>query len=179
MTLFFTTHTMPTVSKKPARLKLSLLLLMCLLSPLQAAADGLAQSQGNTLNKKDFSEPDFLPVDEAFKLNVEHGPQGTALIWTIAPDYYLYKHKFKVLTADGSVDLTDAMQLSRGLRKTDDYFGQVEVYYHQALANIPASSLTTEQLQTTQNLTVKYQGCAEAGLCYPVQTRTVTLNSPL
>ncbi len=43
-----------------------------------------------------LSKPQFLPVDDAFRLELVNGEQGVELVWIIAPDYYLYKHKFKI-----------------------------------------------------------------------------------
>lgn len=139
-------------------------------------------------NKKNSSmmgsDPEFLPVDEAFVLDLIRGEQGIELVWTIAPHYYLYKHKFTIRSQNDEQSplkaLTDVAAFGQGLRKTDDYFGRVEVYYHQALASITQGQLLSKNAsgQTIEPayLNVQYQGCADAGLCYPVQTRTLQLN---
>ena len=139
-------------------------------------------------NKKNSSmmgsDPEFLPVDKAFVLDLIRGEQGIELVWTIAPHYYLYKHKFTIRSQNDEQSplkaLTDVAAFGQGLRKTDDYFGRVEVYYHQALASITQGQLLSKNAsgQTIEPayLNVQYQGCADAGLCYPVQTRTLQLN---
>ncbi len=153
------------------------------------------------LGKAGTLSPKFLDVDDAFKLDINTSDDQATLIWTIAPDHYLYKQKFVVAIEAESDDptttanepaiqpnskdqkvkllsLTRQTSFSQGIRKNDDYFGPVEVYYHQAIGEL---SLNDIQRQLKQHrsppyqLTIKYQGCAEAGLCYPVQTRRVTL----
>lgn len=115
------------------------------------------------------TEPTFLAVEQAFKLDINQSDEQTTLVWTIAPGYYLYKHKFDVSgkTGEDIQALTDQTQFSRGIRKRDDYFGPVEVYYHQATAELSAPK--------AEQVIVKYQGCADAGLCYPIQTKIMTL----
>ncbi|MGB5325754.1 MAG: protein-disulfide reductase DsbD domain-containing protein [Pseudomonadales bacterium] len=117
---------------------------------------------------------DFLPVDDAFRLELSDEGEEVVLVWSIAPDYYLYRHKFKLAKINGGgaqIALDDAASFSRGLGKTDDYFGHVEVFYNQALARIPRSAVGG----SGGELEVQYQGCADAGLCYPVQTRRLAL----
>ena len=42
-----------------------------------------------------FEEPEFLPVDEAFRLSAEVAPDGAVLArWEITDGYYLYRHRF-------------------------------------------------------------------------------------
>lgn len=112
----------------------------------------------------------FLPVDEAFQATawIENSSladdTGTLFIhWQIAPDYYLYKHrlKFTQLHSGNSVEAL----IPAGEAKHDEYFGDVEVYYHQLAISLPTSALDEENV-----IKVGFQGCADAGLCYPPQT---------
>lgn len=139
----------------------------------------LSKSVSLTTNQAD--EPNYLAVDEAFTIDVHPNDDGYDLVWTIAPDYYLYKRQFQILQPSQTIattpekstaDITSKARFSKGLKKNDDYFGRVEVFYNQALAVIDSNALLPGQPKT---LTVKYQGCAEAGLCYPIQTKTVVL----
>lgn len=145
--------------------------------PIATATSALLAN--SSLAASTDEEPIFLAVDDAFKLNIDNTQNGISLIWQIAPDYYLYKHKFKLTILPSAqhqpfekVDLTATAAFSKGLRKSDDYYGQVEVYYHQAIAE-----LSTKQLAASnaKQLEISYQGCAEAGLCYPIQTRIIEL----
>jgi len=113
-------------------------------------------------------QTEFLPVDEAYQLSViGDGKQQALLQWLIAPNYYLYRHAFaaKARTANGNVDLT--LAIPDGLAKTDEFFGDVEVYY----GAVDASLALAEAAELIE-LSITYQGCADAGLCYPPETKT-------
>lgn len=108
-------------------------------------------------------EPEFLPVEEAYQLEVEVlDEQRLRFFWTIAENYYLYQHRFKFELRDASGAITLTPELPKAKEKEDEYFGQVKVYYHdadiEAALSRPASNAV---------LTVTSQGCADAGLCYP------------
>ena len=107
---------------------------------------------------------DFLPVEEAFQVSGYRSGDAVTLIWTIAPDYYLYGHKFRIM--DGDTELTESTEFNPGTLQTDEYFGEVEVHRYQAIAELQ---------REVPELTVQYQGCADAGLCYPVQTTQLQL----
>ena len=119
------------------------------------------------------AEPVFLPVEEAFRVDAYSSEDTVTLIWSIAPEYYFYGHKFKIF--DGEQEVTQTATFNRGTLQTDEYFGEVEVHRFQAIAEMETSTApaTREPLE----LTVQYQGCADAGLCYPVQTRQLQLQN--
>jgi len=114
------------------------------------------------------SANEFLPVDEAFQLSSWRENSGRiSLSWQLAPDYYLYKHRFAVAQLREGVFQPLTLPLEPGQPKHDEYFGEVEVYYQQLITLLPAEA-------TSGILKIEYQGCAEAGLCYPPQTRYLT-----
>ena len=132
------------------RLLLSLLL-MCLIGVAQAASDP-------------FAQPDFLPVNKAFTFSAEPLPSGeTRLQWKIADTYYLYQKRFKF---DG-LDAAHAPVLPQGLEHSDEFFGATQVYRDEVEILIPAGA--------SGQIKVSWQGCADAGLCYPPQSQTVDL----
>ncbi|AAZ98743.1 thiol:disulfide interchange protein DsbD [Thiobacillus denitrificans ATCC 25259] len=112
------------------------------------------------------AEQSFLPVEEAFRLGVsEEGDGQVRLNWVISEGYYLYRKQVKVEGEPaGSVE---AVSLPPGVVKNDEYFGPSEVYHDRLAVLVKAPA--------AQALTVSWQGCAEAGICYPPQTRRVTL----
>ncbi len=115
-------------------------------------------------------EDEFLPVDEAFALTADAKSRNeVALDWRIADGYYLYKERIKLEPADSST--VGSLSLPKGEPHHDDYFGEQEVY-HQSLDG------TFSVPNGAKNVTFKvtYQGCAEAGLCYPPQTRQLTVS---
>ena len=108
----------------------------------------------------------FLPVREAYRLDgAVTGDGQLRLYWQIAEGYYLYQHMFKVRLADGFTPTNLSIDFPPALDKTDEFFGNVSVYYDEADLTV---SLPNGEARLT--LAVTYQGCADAGLCYPPDT---------
>ncbi len=122
-----------------------------------------------------IDEDDLLPVDEAFALTVAASARdAVALEWKIAPGYYLYRHRTSVTTSTPDAKL-GALDLPDGTPKTDEFFGKVETYRgtltaSQALVRTPPGDTLT--------LEVRYQGCADLGVCYPPERRVVEVSLP-
>ena len=74
-------------------------------------------------------------------------------------------------TSAASVQL-GAPQFPAGQVKNDEYFGKQEVYHHE-LSRHRAGGARRAAATLELPLQVSYQGCAEAGLCYPPHTKTV------
>lgn len=112
------------------------------------------------------NDADILPVEEAFELSVERTTEGTTwLTWHIAPGYYLYQQQ---LTFSG-LDEESHPALPAGLPYSDEFFGDSQVYRDSLqLTFAPAHSGA---------FTLGWQGCADAGLCYPPQTRDIDSNT--
>lgn len=114
------------------------------------------------------------PVDQVFVLSAQAtAPDRIEVRWKIADGYYLYRHRTSV-KADagfGSAQLS----LPDGDKHRDEFFGDVETY-RQALVGSLTGTPAAGATATT--LTVKYQGCADAGICYPPQTRTLQVALP-
>lgn len=121
-----------------------------------------------------ISEKDLLPVDQAFALSASASERDQIrLQWKIAPGYYLYRHRTSV-KADDAFN-AGTLQLPAGERHHDDFFGEVETYRQQLVGTLPgkpAAGTTTVQLE------VRFQGCADAGVCYPPQKRVVEVTLP-
>lgn len=116
--------------------------------------------------------PEFLPVEQAYQLEVEIiDRQNIRVYWQIAPDYYLYQHRFdfKLEDSQGAIDLT--VDMPDALSRSDEYFGEVEVYYHNTDIN-----LQVQQPTERGTLSVTSQGCADAGLCYPPYKQNFALD---
>jgi thiol:disulfide interchange protein DsbD len=106
------------------------------------------------------ADDDFLPPEQAFKLSAELRPGAILhLTWAIAPGYHLYRDRL-VFTAPqvGQPALPD------GVRKFDSNFNkEMETYAGQLAADLPLKADAHQPFV----LRVGYQGCADAGLCYP------------
>ena len=122
-------------------------------------------------------ETEFLDPELAFRPQVDAEDGGAIRVhWDIADGYYLYKDKLKFrLTAPADVSLGQA-RLPEAKIKDDPAFGLTPVYFHEVTASIPVSRPVGSELNVT--LEYDYQGCAEAGLCYPPEERRVKLTLP-
>ena len=118
---------------------------------------------------------ELLPVDQVFVLSASAPSRDRIeLHWKIADGYYLYRHRIGVQsTGDGFA--AAALQLPHGDKHHDDFFGDVETFRTQLTA---VQRGTAASGASTATLRVKYQGCADAGVCYPPQMRTLTVALP-
>ena len=149
------------------------LLLMALCSLF--AQENWAESTGFDEDGLWLTErPEFLPVGDAFQFSLETGGNGNySLLFQIEEGYYLYKDQFDAWTfRDGARERVELL-LPEGLKKTDEYFGEVNVFYTSlkvALKNLPFGS-------DPSKATVRYQGCADRGLCYPPVEKEINLEN--
>jgi thiol:disulfide interchange protein DsbD len=140
-------------------------------APSQAAPKGGINA---LLDSVRTSGDEFLPPDRAFRFDaLPDGTDRVRLNWEIADGYYLYRARIKVMTPSTRAQL-GAPQMPQGQFKTDEYFGRQEVYHHELIATVPVLRATGGAFELP--LQVTYQGCADAGLCYPPITKNVTVN---
>ncbi len=127
----------------------------------------LAAGAGNSLFG---SGNDFLPVDEALPFSFAADEGAVVLTWDIAPDHYLYQGRIDVSSKTEGVELGEPEFSYTGTDTEDEFFGKVTVFYEPVEARVP---VTLPEGVREAELEVTYQGCANAGLCYPPQTRDV------
>jgi thiol:disulfide interchange protein DsbD len=155
---------------EPAMHRILCLLLLLFVLPANANLFERPSTQlqlGSPLN----NSADFLPVAEAFKLSLVGATENTATIrFVAAPGYYLYRHRLNF--ASEPADVIQAQPpLPAGLAKTDEYFGDVEVYYEVLDIDIPLNNPGNKPFK----LKVGFQGCADKGLCYPPETNILEI----
>ncbi|MFD0914372.1 protein-disulfide reductase DsbD [Methylophilus luteus] len=110
---------------------------------------------------------EFLPVDKAFKVEAALVDQTHAQVrFVIAPGHYLYRERIQLISPAGE---TAQITLPPGEAKNDPNFGQQQVFHHDTAADIAFAGAAPAVLQ------IRYQGCSEKGLCYPPQTKSLTL----
>jgi thiol:disulfide interchange protein DsbD len=143
-------------------------------SSSSASGGGLSSILGS--GKTQSGGDDFLPPDAAFRFDaVSDGPDRVRLNWEIADGYYLYRKRVKVATTSTQAQL-GTLELPTGQTKEDEYFGKQEVYHHELAATLPVARAANASLELP--LQVTYQGCADAGLCYPPITKTIAVTLP-
>jgi thioredoxin:protein disulfide reductase len=138
---------------------------------------GVAQAKPWWMRGVDSNETDFLPPDVAFRVAARVEGNVVKVRWVIADGYYLYRHKIEV-RAESPDLVISAPALPPGTVKTDPYLGTQQVYFQQVEALVPYSRIDAGA--HPMQIKVTYQGCAEAGLCYPPIAKVVfpTVGSP-
>lgn len=126
--------------------------LVCCLTAMAAQAD--------LFNNK----TKFLPVDQAFQLDVQRSDDGVLMQWQIAENYYLYQDKL-VFSVNGKPVENTPQFLSSAEQYEDPYFGLVTIFKHDLNLTLPLKDPQPQDL-----LEVTYQGCAK-GFCYPPETK--------
>ncbi len=118
-----------------------------------------------------------LPVDQAFTFETI-ATSATELLarWTIADGYYLYRDKIRFEIDPGAAVRLGAPRLPPGVAMTDEHFGDVEVYFGQVEVPVPIERTSGDA--GVLNLTGYYQGCKEAGICYPPVERLLAVALP-
>lgn len=140
---------------------------MFLIRLLGAALLGVTLSAAARPFEHKSSQDDLLPAAQAFSLlPVERNKGGLHLSWNIAPGYYLYRQRIRVEVLAPSAIGLQAIRLPQGIAHVDEHFGAVQIYRELLDADVPLTGTLTAPLR----LRVSYQGCADAGVCYPTQT---------
>ncbi len=148
--------------------RLTVSLITALLVLLQFSAPAAA---GLFDNANPFaSQNGPLEVEQAFVFGVDQQGDQLQLIWTIPDGYYLYRDKIELSHGNELVEVD--RQYADAELKEDPLFGQVWVYYNQALVDLEFRS---QGQISDHELTVTYQGCWEGGICYPPVTKKVSL----
>ena len=98
---------------------------------------------------------------------MQNGDQVT-LSWKIAEGYYLYKKQFKTVIKQAELGLP-VFPVAEQVE--DEFFGLSDVFRGQL--NISYAIVSSVQDGIVK---IRYQGCADAGLCYPPTTKEIYLN---
>ena len=137
---------------------ITLILLLCSAS----ASAGLFDAPGRS---------SFVPADRAFAFDFQQNQHDLNLSWHIKDGYYLYRKQITLTTKDAAI--VDP-SLPPGEWHEDEFYGKSEIYRQRLMLPI-----TLTQAGKAATLTVTYQGCADAGFCYPPETKVVPLSAVL
>lgn len=133
---------------------------------------GLLTAIGYMVMAPANAQEEFLDPDVAFVMSAAmNGPNELRIHYKITPEYYMYRTRF-ALASQPDPDLIGAVAFPPGLVKFDETFGEeLEVYYRQVTLAVSLKPGATG----AQTLDITSQGCADAGLCYPPITKSLTL----
>ena len=142
---------------------LGTLLAVTSLTMPNAQAISLSEVFGGNDNPSLTAKDKPLPVHEAFKVYTEQKGQMLTIHVDVKPGYYAYRDKLTLQLPDGVT--ATPLQFSAAPTYVDDPdFGRVPVFEQPFTAT---TTLSADKAITSQPATVKWQGCAKVGLCYP------------
>ena len=127
-----------------------------------------------------FGDEERLPtVDEAIQLvaDADWDNQQLLLNFELIDDVYLYQHRFGFTLRDTNGNVINdfaELTLPAGKSKTDEIFGDVQVYFDRLDLALPLGSVPLVDTE----LEVRYQGCIEDTLCYPPTKKTIEFANP-
>ncbi|MCW8330671.1 protein-disulfide reductase DsbD [Photobacterium sp. SDRW27] len=150
------------ISRFLALVALSGMLLTSIVSQPVRAEFSLPGFSSNSTNQ-------FVTVDEAFPFNFSQQGDVVYLDWQVKPGYYLYQHQLSVTSDNASLG---PINIPAGQPYKDEFFGDVYIYTDPLTVSVPVVEATENSM-----LTVRYQGCAKAGFCYPPEIRQVPLSA--
>jgi len=146
------------------------LVLLIAVAAVACSLAGWAEAKPWWMRGTDASESDFLPPDQAFRVTSRIDGDLLRVRWAIADGYYLYREKMAIQAESPGLVVAIA-NFPSGTTKTDPYLGTQQIFTQQveATAAFSRSDYGAHPIQ----IKVTYQGCAEAGLCYPPITKVI------
>ncbi len=111
---------------------------------------------------------ELLPPEQAFKMAL--GPTTASAVqikFLSAPGYYLYADRFSFEVEGTEVRVVD-VQMPPGATKYEAIFSRNVTYFR----GLMVVTLNLSGPPVPFKLTVRAQGCADAGVCYPPVGRT-------
>jgi thiol:disulfide interchange protein DsbD len=143
---------------------------MSLLALLFLGLVGAASAKPWWMHGVESNQNDFLDPDVAFRVGAAVDGNVVRVRWVIADGYYLYRHKIEIKAESPDLVISTPM-LPAGALKTDPYLGTQEIFRQQVEAT--ATFTRVDAGAHPMEIKVTYQGCADAGLCYPPITKVL------
>lgn len=138
----------------------------------QASAIDILQALGEDSGLDNDDE--ILHPDQAFMLSAKlQGDQIRSSI-VLADNIYIYRDKIKITMLQGNGHATGKINLPRGKKKVDEFFGATEVIYKRADIDIPI--IAASDAADSYTLAYQYQGCVEDRICYPPVTKYLAID---
>lgn len=141
---------------------------------------GVFSSLGQKLGLFKQQQPAFLEPDRAFAFTSEMRDDGTVVLrWQIADGYYLYRDRFSFRLQDGTLlSLGEPVLPVADEIKDDEFFGRMAIYHRSVEIELPVERDGAAGVPVSMRIEATYQGCAEAGFCYPPMNKTVEFRLP-
>ena len=134
------------------------------MSPIANAQESIFSSPASLFSNDD----EFLKIDKAFIFDFHQQKNKLQVSFNIADGYYLYRHQFKFTTENATII---PVILPEGEHHEDEFFGVQQIFTGQLDFTIDIT-----EAKSDANITIRYQGCADKGLCYPPTKKTLDLS---
>lgn len=133
-------------------------------APITYAQDSIFNAPASLFSNDD----EFLKVDDAFIFDFHQQKDKLKISFNIADGYYLYRHQFKFTTNNATIV---EVNLPEGEHHEDEFFGVQQIFTEQLAFTVNISEALNDA-----SITIRYQGCAKKGLCYPPTKKTIDLS---
>ena len=138
---------------------------LTILFPCSMYANSLSDSSIQEILK---GPKDILPADESFIFSAFKKEDRIILTWDLKENCFLYKDKFQINALPE--DILEISTLEVPILISDQYFGEVEVFYEKVTKSFVLNPLT-------KKIRLKYQGCNAKGFCYPLISKQLILKN--
>lgn len=143
------------------------LLMVCVPSYAQETQPSQRSSLSELFGQK---KTKFLPVHQAFGVSAKQEGDLLVVSFRVTPEHYVYQDKLALTLPNGVV--AEAWQFDKSPTTIDDpTFGQVAVFEEDVVAK--TKLITNADINAP--ISIKWQGCAKAGLCYPPETLSIPI----
>jgi len=114
-----------------------------------------------------FENQNKIPVaEEVFKLSTNNKDGEVFLPWNIKDGYYMYLQSIELKDDEKSIPF-EILESKEELY-TDEFFGETKILRDSFKIKAELNSLLN-----LLDVFIYYQGCSEAGFCYPVQKNKI------
>lgn len=111
------------------------------------------------------TQKEFLPVQQAFPYSQSVVGNELIISFDTAPGYYLYQKRLSFKSTSPELTFGEPIFSVAAKQKEDAYFGKVGIYLKPLTVRVP--------FEGTGKAKVRFQGCAEDGLCYMPDRKSV------
>ncbi|CAG7857705.1 partial Thiol:disulfide interchange protein DsbD, partial [biofilm metagenome] len=117
----------------------------------------------------------LLPPEQVFKASAQTtSPDRLEIQWVIAKGYSLYRKNMRFETNTNDLVIGEPA-IPTGKIKHDDMLGDIEHYRDKLTINLPVKYPAAV---SDAQLTMRYQGCADIGVCFPPQEVKLNVKLP-
>ncbi len=117
-------------------------------------------------------EKDFLEPEEAFKTKFIKSENKINFNLVLGKDIYLYDERLKVyISKPNKVDISKEINVPKSIK-----YEEWQVHFDNLNLEIPFSLIQSKINSLSAEITVEFQGCSKAGLCYAPMKEKISID---